>query len=73
MKIVTIVNDLTGAKIENPIRVSIEKEGHMIEYPEGCFTNRIILDIEESDFPKLVGKMRFRPIDQTPIKTVEVR
>jgi len=61
MKKTTIVSDLSGKELSDHIHVSIEKPGMMIEYPDGHFTNRLELDLDESELSSLMPKIKYKP------------
>lgn len=67
------IDDVTGKEIEDYITVSIEKEGHIIEYPKGCFTNRLEMHIEEKNLPKIMKRIKFVPVARELSQVIEVK
>lgn len=73
MKKMIVIDDVTGKEIKDYITVNIEKEGYMIEYPKGCFTNRLELHIEEKNLPVIMKRIKFVPVARELSQVIEVK
>lgn len=73
MKKMIVIDDVTGEEIKDYITVSIEKEGYMIEYPKGCFTNRLELHIEEKNLPEVMKRAKFRKMETNISRLTEIK
>ena len=70
-----IISDETNQEINEGVVLTVEKPGYMIEFPEGNFTNRLQVDIEEENIVKFLKRIKFvKPVRElTGVFGCEIR
>ncbi len=73
MKKISVIDDITKSEIEEPIEVTISRDGYMIEYPKGVTSNVLKLDTTLDSLSSILSKIKFIRNTSPSVTNVEIK